>query len=107
MGGTFRERKGSKVFKQISRWLNLDYTVVSRNNKFAIYADNFDSEARCLNLTYFRLNNRQYPFRKFTALDRPIMLDNLTVLSKVDEEAGYYMEVDKTSNKIRLFAELI
>ena len=105
---TVKERNGTRQFKQLSRWCNLDYTIVTRRSLHAPYADNADSKDGTLNLTYFYINHNITPVNRFQKLEVPIMLQDLTVISRKDTKEGtnYYLEEDKKNNKVRLWAEV-
>ena len=102
-----KEKDGIRYFERISRWNAIDYTVVSRNNRFAEYSDNYHTKDTKLNLTCFKYSNQTYPLEKFTKLAEPIILEDRTSLYRVDPETKTYLELSGDKEKIRLYKEVI
>ena len=107
MSKIFTEKGGTRKFERLSRWNLLEYTVISRNNRYAEYADNYDSKANKLNITLLRFITKMLPLRRFAKLDKPIILEDLSPLSRYDEETKLFLEMNSDKSKIRLYRELI
>lgn len=106
MGKILSEFRGDRKFERISRWTILEDTIISRNNRFAQFADNYNSGDDKLRITIFRKGNLPLPYAKFTDLSDTIMLDDFAVLSKICIEDSIYAEINKTEDKIRLYKEV-
>lgn len=101
-----QEKKGTRKFEKISRWNVLSYTTITRNNANAKYADNADSKNDKLFLTYFRLDNTVFPFRRFEKVAEPVMLSDLTRLVMKDSESNMWLEINATKDKVRMYKEV-
>ena len=101
------EKSGNRKFRRLSRWNSVDYTLISRSNRFAKYADNFmDNNADRLNLTCFRFGARTLPLNKFGKFDKPIILEDLSHLSRIDTEENILLEINSDKTKVRLYMEV-
>lgn len=104
MDQTFKEKAGGRVFTRVSRWNLIDYTIISAKNRLAGYADNYGTGGNKLNLTYFKFNNHTYPLNYFPKLVTPIQLeDHVTLSRKSTGEDEYYLEINETRDKVRLY----
>ena len=101
-----KELKGDRQFEKLTRWNVLEDTIISSKNKNAQYADVVNGNTEKLFLTYCVIKGKVTPFNRFTKLETPIMLYDLSVLSRYDAETDYYMEVDQKNHKIRLWKEV-
>lgn len=106
MDKVLSEKRGSRNFKQVSRWNGLDFTIVSRNSKFAQYTDNYLSKADRLNLTCFHFGSIVLPLRRFGKLDKPIELKDLVTLTRFDPETNLFLEINGDKSKVRLYREV-
>lgn len=106
MGKQLRERNGSRIFERAGGWNAIDYTVITRSNKFAQYADNYDSKADKLNLTCFKYSNHITPLNRFARLVNNITLEDFSVISRQDTEGCYWMEISPDKRKVRLYREV-
>ena len=96
MGKVLRERNGTRQFEKLTRWNTLDYTLISRNSTFAKYADDPCSIV---------FQNTWQPFNRYHKVDKPIMLSDLTVLSRQDSDnPDIWLEVG--TDKIRVYREV-
>ena len=101
-----RERNGNRSFEKMSRWNSLEYSFVSPRNINAKYADNPNSGAKQLAITFFRRNGKVFPLKRFEKLDKPIILEDFSVLTMKDTGSDYWLEVDKNADKIRVYEEI-
>jgi len=107
MNDVLKERKGNRTFQRISRWNSIDSTLISKNNRFAKYADKIGTGDAKLDLTYFKLKSHMYPLNMFGKLMETIMLEDLSVLSRQDVENNiYYLEISPEKDKVRLYKEI-
>ena len=106
MATLLNEKNGDRKFERLSRWNTLDYTLISRNNQFAAYADNYNSSDAKLNLTCFHVGTTLYPLRRFGKLDKPVSLDELSTISRYDPVTGFYLEINSDKSKVRLYREV-
>ena len=106
MTNTVKAKNASRKFERISRWNSLEYTLVSRNNNYAQYADNFHSNDKKLNLTCFRLGTHHYPLNMFGKLSAPIALEDLGTISRVSPELGLFLELNSDKTKVRIYREV-
>lgn len=104
MGKELLQYHGVRKFRRLGRWVALEDTIISRKSRFAQYADNYNSEDQKLRITLFKRGTKDTPYGKFTALPENIMLEDFSVLSKVDPDESVYMEVNK--DKVRLYEEV-
>ncbi len=104
MGKTLSQFHGTRKFQRMGRWAALEETIITRNSQFAKYSDNFDSNDPKLRITFFRQGQSHIPYKKFVNLSDNIMLEDFSVLSKVNSEEQLYLEVSK--DKIRLYKEV-
>lgn len=102
-----KELQGDRKFEKLTRWNVLEDTIVSSKNKNAAYADVVNGNTDKLFLTYFTLQGKVTPFNRFTPLDTPIKLYDLSVLSRYDKETQCYLEVDNKNRKIRVWKEIV
>jgi len=106
MSSLVKERNGGRRFERISRWNNLDYTIIADNNRFAKYADNAGTGKK-LTLTYFRWKNQRYPFNMFGKLIKPMVLEDFSTISRQSvEDCKVFLEVNATKDKVRLYREV-
>ena len=101
-----QERSGSRYFEKRSRWNVIDYTVISSNNINAKYGDKVGSDTNRLFLTYFKFGEKVYPLNRFKKLDTPVMLEDLTRLTLKDSESNYWLEMNETKDKVRVYEEI-
>ena len=101
-----KERNGRRSFEKMSRWNSLEYSLVSPRNVNAKYADNPNSGCRQLSITFFRRNGKIYPLKRFKQLDKPIVLEDFSVITMKDTESDYWLEIDKDADKIRVYEEI-
>ena len=59
MAALIKERNGNRVFERICRWNIIDYTIISKNNRFVKYADSFENTEK-YPLTYFKLRQSYF-----------------------------------------------
>lgn len=105
MSKILREKNGTRQFEKLTRWNTLDYTLVSRKSIFAKYADNLNSNDAKLCLTRFIFQNTWQPFNRYHKVDKPVMLSDLTVLSRQDSEnPDMWLEVG--DDKVRVYKEV-
>jgi len=108
MAESLKEKTGTRRFERISGWNLLDYTIIADRNRFAPYADNFGKKYEKLTLTYFRLRGRTYPLNMFGKLVDPVVLEDYTKLSRQNvEETTYYLEINSTKDKVRVYREVV
>lgn len=107
MAKLISEMNGTRKFELLSRWNSLEYTLISRNSKFAQYADNYHSNAEKLNFTYFKLRNTIYPLNKFARFDQSIVLSDFSTISRIDTETNLLLEITDDKRKVRLLKEII
>ena len=99
-----KERNGGRRFERISRWNLIDYTIISKNNRFAQYADDADSGKDKLAFTYFKLRNHTYPLNMFGKLMESIELEDHTKISRQNvEDNNYFLEVSPDKTKVRVY----
>lgn len=99
-----KERNGSRRFVRISRWNAIDYTIISKNNRFAQYADDAGSGKDKLAFTYFKLRNHTYPLNMFGKLVKSIELEDHTKISRQNvEDNNYFLEVSPDKTKVRVY----
>ncbi len=106
MAKLISEMNGTRKFELLSRWNSLEYTLISRNSKFAQYADNYRSNAEKLNFTYFKLRNTIYPLNKFARFDQSIVLSDFSTISRIDTETNLLLEITDDKRKVRLLKEI-
>lgn len=107
MAKIISEKNGTRKFTRYSRWNAVDYTIISKNHRFAQYADASQGDQAKLNLTYFRIGNTLYPLRKFARFDTPIILEDLSAISRIDPELGLLLELNADKTQVRLYKEVI
>lgn len=106
MAALIKERNGNRVFERICRWNIIDYTIVSKNNRFVKYADSFENTEK-YPLTYFKLRHDTYPYNRYSKLPNNIYLEDLSILSRQDvEDTSYFLEVNSDNTKVRLYREI-
>lgn len=107
MNDTILEKNGTRKFEMISRWNAIDYTIISDNNRFAKYADNYGNKNEKLTLTFFKVRNHTYPLNMFAKLMEPIQLEDRSVLSRQStENDSYYLEINSAKDKVRVYKEI-
>jgi len=106
MAGTIKERNGSRVFEKMSRWNTLEYSTISTKSTLAKWADPDSASGARLFITYFIRDDKKFPINRFEKLDPPVMLEDLTRLSLKDTESDYWLEINETKDKIRVFKEI-
>ena len=102
----YTEKNGDERvgYRAVSRWLQIDYTVVSPKHRLAMYADK--TEDRRLPLTYFRHNSKWYALNQFLRLYQPIVLENGSKLVGYDTEGGIkplVIEISNDGETVRLW----
>lgn len=102
-----KELNGDRKFEKLTRWNILEDTIISSKNKNAPYADVVNGNTDKLFLTYFTFQGKVTPFNRFVTLDTPIMLHDLSILRRYDEETQCYLEFDIKNRKIRVWKELV
>lgn len=103
-----KEVSSGRVFERISRWNVIDYTLVSRKNRLAPFADNYDDKnAASLNLTCFKFDTKIHPLKQFETLATPIVLEDNTVLSSCASDKNMLLEVSPDGNKVRVYKEVL
>ena len=106
MGKILAEKNGNRKFERSGRFNEVLYTVISRKNALAKYADNYDTDDKKLFLTYIRCFSKNIPIRRFIRLDTPIVLDDFSKLVAYDETTQYYLELDEKNEKARIYWEV-
>ena len=101
-----KELKGDRKFERVTRWNILEDTIISPKNKNAPYADVVNNNSDKLFLTFCTIQGKVTPYNRFKKLEQPILLEDLSIISRYDEETQYYMEVDKDNHKIRIWGEV-
>lgn len=101
-----RERNGARFFEKMSRWNSLEYSLISPRNVNAKYADNHENGCKQLPITYFRRGGKMYPLKRFRKLDKPIVLEDFSVISMKDTGSDFWLEVDEKADKIRVYQEI-
>lgn len=101
-----KERNGVRMFEKMSRWNTLEYSIITPKNINAKYADNANSGNKNLFITYFKRDGKIYPINRFEKLDAPVMLEDLSRLVMRDTESEYWLEVDKSKDKVRVYKEI-
>ena len=85
----------------------IDYTIISKNNRFAQYADDADSGKDKLAFTYFKLRNHTYPLNMFGKLMKAIELEDHSIISRQSvENCVYFLELSSDKSKVRLYKEI-
>ena len=105
MQTTFKEKAGNRIFERLGRWNAIDYTIITRKNINAPYAD--DNGGDKLWLTYFKPRGVVMPLNKFKNLDNKLSLEDHITLSLYDSEDGLYGEMNSDNTKIRIYKEVI
>ena len=106
MGKVLSERHSSRKFERASRWNTIEYTIVSRKNRFAEFADNYDDGSDKLNMTWFKVNNTMFPVNRFIRLESNIILDDYSTLTRQDPETHMFLEFNKDKSKVRVYNEV-
>ena len=101
-----RDRNSNRKFERNTRWNAIMYTIVSRKNENAAYADNYNTDDKKLFLTYIRCFSKNIPIGRFIRLDNPIVLDDFSKLVAYDETTQYYLELDEKNEKARIYWEV-
>lgn len=101
-----KERNGSRVFEKMSRWNSLEDSIITPNNANAKYADNAGSGNKNLFITYFKRDGKIFPINRFKKLDAPIMLEDLSRITMKDTESDYWIEINETKDKVRVYREV-
>ena len=104
MGKELMQYHGVRKFRRLGRWVALEDTIISRKSRFAQYADNYNSEDQKLRITLFKRGTKDTPYGKFKSLPENIMLEDFSIISRVDPDELVYMEVNK--DKVRLYEEV-
>ena len=108
MDPIIKEKKGVLAFTRISRWNNLEYTLVSSRSTMAEYADNYGSGDKKLNLTIFKFRNHTYPLNRFAKLVDPITLEDGSVITRrYTTNKDYYAEISEDKTQIRLYRRFL
>ena len=81
LGKVLSERHSGRKFERASRWNTVEYTIVSRKNRFAEFADNYNDGSDKLNMTWFKVNNTMLPVNRFIRLESNIILDDYSTLT--------------------------
>lgn len=93
-------------YEKVSRWLKIEYTIISKRHCLAKYADDSGAE---LYLTYFRYKGKQYALDQFMKLGKPITLEDGTILCGFDSTRYYQpllLEMNTTGEAVRLWEEV-
>ena len=101
-----KDKALSNGYEKVSRWLKIEYTIISKRNRLADYADDSGAD---LYLTYFRYKGQQYALGQFMKLSTPITLEDGTVLSAFDCTRYYnplLLEMNSTGEAVRLWEEV-
>lgn len=106
LGKVLVERNSGRKFERASRWNSVEYTIVSRKNRFAEFADNYNSDSDKLNMTWFKINNVMIPLNRFVRLDNNIILDDYSTITLHDPETHMFLEFNKDRSKVRLYNEV-
>jgi hypothetical protein len=106
MGKILSERKGDRRFERLGRWATLEYTVSSRENRFAQYADNYDSDNVKLNITIFKHKDEVHPFSRFKRV-MAIDLDDFSRIVMKDTTDNLWLELSPDREKVRLYREVL
>ena len=99
-------RKSNYVYRKASRWIKVEYTIISPRNRLADYADKDDGEH--LNLTCFRFKGKQYALGQFMQLAYPIMLEDGSIISGYDATQSYrplMIVIHTNGEAVRLWSE--
>ena len=113
MAKLYYEKNGKKeyAYKKASRWLKLDYTVITPNHRLADYADK--TEGKELWLTFFKFKGKQYALGQFMRLQYPIMIEDddwkISVIGAYDCTQSYnpyFIEVHPDGECVRLWEEI-
>ena len=104
MGKILSEKNGNRKFERSGRFNEVLYTVISRKNALAKYADNYDTDDKKLFLTYIRTANRTVPLKPYQTLEVPIVLDEFVTLTKFNPEDGTYLE--EKGDKVKQYWEI-
>ncbi len=98
--------KSNWGYTKVSRWIKIDYTIVSPNHQLADYADNSGEE---LWLNFFRYKGKQYALGQFMRLYNPIILEDGSTLSGVDCTSAFnplIIEISQDGEGVRLWEEV-
>ena len=106
MAKILSERNGTRKFIRYSQWNIIDYTIISKKHRFAQYVDDTSGNPDKLNLTYFHVGTTMYPLRRFAKFDSPIVLADLSTLSRIDPETGLLLEIRSDKTQVRLYKEI-
>ena len=107
MGKILSERKGDRKFERVAQWTNIEYTLVSKNHRFAQFADNYGIRDDKLQITLVGRGQFKSPLRKYNLLPQPIILEDFTSLCKVDFEDNIFLEIDKEKDRVRMYKEIV
>lgn len=99
-----KEKNGTTAFERVGRWNTVSYTIITRNNINARYAE--DNGGDKLWLTYFKPHGVIMPIGRFEKLSETIVLEDRTKISHRDIEGEYYMEMNSAGDKVRLYKEV-
>ena len=106
MGKLLFAENSKKEFRRLGMWKEFHYTIIARNNRFAEYADNFDSKDERLKFTYIQYKNMWLPFNRFKLLDTPIKLVDGTEITMKDNATNFYIELNPGQDAVRLYEEV-
>lgn len=103
-------RDKDKVFgngyTRVSRWLKVEYTIVSEKHQLANYTEKSGSAGLWLN--YFKYQGKQYALGQFMRLATPIILEDGSIISGFDS-TNYYeplmIEISSDGESVRLWKE--
>lgn len=101
-----KERNGNRKFEKMSRWNALEFTIITPKSVNAKYADNAGSGNKNLFITYFKRDNKIFPLRRFEKLEKPIILEDFSRIVMKDTESDYWLEIDETKDKVRVYREV-
>lgn len=105
IGKVICEKDGTRKFERVGKWTILEDTLISKNNRFAEFADNYGSNDK-LRITIFGRGSRQFPMNKFKCMDDVITLKDYSLLSRYDSDSRFFIEINKTGDKVRLYREV-
>lgn len=93
-------------YAKASRWLKVEYTIVSKKHRLANYTDK--DTGKDLWLTYFKYKNKQYALGQFLRLETPIVLEDGTTLCAYDSVQWYnplLLEISADGEFVRLWEQ--
>ena len=102
------------VYRQLSRWINIDYKEVTSRHRLFDYADPYDCEEGRAMLTYFRFRGQEYSLGQFMRFSYgpgdtdDIHLEDGTRLVAYDATDSIWpllLELDERIPAVRLWRE--